>query len=219
MYSIYIGSGINDWQFDCGTTMLPLFLNPNKTHKMSIHPILVMFLRSLQSIIIPFGISLFMLQDCGRYWTQLWNQCLSDKNSFDKTIVAEVVTHLISTSFSVNVLRHDQVCSVRSIWDVNINKCFRQFLGNGVGNIILPKILILIINPFIILFSHTYQIRTKLKRLLCCCVHQDQDDNEDDFMYDGDCDDDSEEKVSEIEINIQMNRGLYYQIIMFMIKC
>ena len=137
--------------------------------KQSIYMGLLMFLRSFQTIIVPFFASLLFLQDCGRYWTQFWSKCTDDPTSFNEYIVA--LANLIDVQYydGSTIMSHESICKAAKIADINFNKCFRQFFGYWIEDVILPKLVLLILNPTFFYFIHKYNVKNRLKKYCCCC--------------------------------------------------
>ena len=84
-----------------------------------------MILRSLITVLIPFFVSLVLLNECGGNWASLWNECLENADSFEYSIT------IINWTFPVPM--HEDVCGNRSLDQfINVNngiisKCLRQF--------------------------------------------------------------------------------------------
>ena len=93
-------------------------------------PLMVMIFRSLLTIVVPFAISIFLLNHCGGGWTIFWNKCSSNSTDFDVVNIYHV-----SYSFSVKkvkILQQNDVCNQRQFSDIIThpdirNPCLRQF--------------------------------------------------------------------------------------------
>jgi len=69
------------------TFVIPKLIDAFGIHSQS-RPYIVVFLRSLVTIFIPFIAGLLLLQHCFRCWTQFWNPCRNNESQFD--IIADV---------------------------------------------------------------------------------------------------------------------------------
>eukprot|EP01084_Bolivina_argentea_P110405 197154_1 len=110
--------------------------------------IIIFLLRTLTGVIIPCVLSVILLNDCGHGWTILWNECsTNNKHKFDIKVPLEgMYTGNGSLNPSLILSTSNEICGFQPIiW----NKCVRQFL-NSWSQIIVKKLLLMVIMPFII---------------------------------------------------------------------
>ena len=145
---------------------------------------LIMFLRTILTIIIPFITSIFILNDCGRYWATFWNQC-NDENSFDYDIAVSVEIDSANLVQHINALEHSDVCNINTINNINITQCLRQFFDYWIV-IVTGNLVLVAINPFIILIVKKYDLDIVMKNVLhyirirfCKCCACKKNKNED----------------------------------------
>ena len=128
-------------------------------------------LRSILSFFLPLIVSVLFLNDCFKFWTYFWNDCIDDKNSFDITYDAEYSnigqgsTLFIETD-TFELSTHGDVCNTRTIGNININSCLREFLDIWIP-IIAAKLCLSIINPWIMLFIKYYHL-DEWMYCMCC---------------------------------------------------
>lgn len=187
--------------------------------------ITVYILRSLVSFIIPLIFSFLFLNDCGRYWTQLWNPCIDDEDSFDydSTIYFSGTTYYSATVYvadTTSLVSHDDICSVQTLANINISKCLRQFFDIWIP-IIALKFMIIIVNPLFMLFIKANNIDIKFKKFFSmstcykycckccksgckCCSNSDSDNDSNNSNNDRKVEIDSEYAmiVTKIELSI-----------------
>ena len=139
--------------------------------KIKLRVYIVFVLRSMLSFAVPFVTSFLFLGECGKYWTQLWNECTDDPTSFDYTQIFNIgiVTQ------KIKLLNHGTVCSTNvnynNICNINFNYCIRQFLDFWMPVITL-KLILFIFNPFVYLFIKFYNIDKKVNlfwSFICQC--------------------------------------------------
>eukprot|EP01083_Nonionella_stella_P016154 45170_1 len=86
-------------------------------------------LRLINTILIPLIASVFLLNDCGKYWIHLWDYCNDNdlKSEFDfyTTIDYDACTQSCDTH--VQLLSSSDVCYNPSVRAMDTNKCVRGF--------------------------------------------------------------------------------------------
>ena len=117
----------------------------------------ILFFRSLLSIVIPFVMSVIFLNHCGRYWTKLWIDCTGSniRQKFNYNIAIK----------GASIDASESVCGVKSWNNINYNSCLREFLDYWIP-ILTAKLILLIVNPFLLLIVKKYHLKPKLN---CCC--------------------------------------------------
>ena len=138
--------------------------------RMSKHrTVIIAIFRSLISIIFPMIWSFIFLNECGHYWSLLWNECVNDASSFD---YYDSFLELFSLDGNVTLQlsTHQSVCATNKLSDIDINKCFRAFLDFWVP-LIAAKLIFVIVNPWIILYVKGKKWDQYWKLLICkmCC--------------------------------------------------
>ena len=130
---------------------------------------LMLSFRSMITIIIPLMASVIFLNDCGNYWTKLWKPCLNENDSFDYSFSTSIYP-----SIHVTLSTHTSICYVKDFGHLltkqQLNKCLRSYFDHWVP-VITAKLLLFIINPFILYFGKKHQIDDKFKMIAnkCCC--------------------------------------------------
>lgn len=121
-------------------------------------------LRSILAVIIPFIVSLMMLQDCGKYWTGLWDKC-GNKN--DLSVSFENVRYDVE---DITLMRYNQICPVNSIWysSESDSKCMRSFWDFWIP-VMVVKFISLIVNPWAMLVVQHWNIDIMVKEHLTAC--------------------------------------------------
>ena len=72
---------------------------------------MIMMVRSISTIIVPFIVSVMMLDDCGSMWSLLWNECNSP-NSFT------IVKHF--SALYEPLFTHNDICGLNNLFDGNV---------------------------------------------------------------------------------------------------
>ena len=130
--------------------------------------IIIAIFRSFTSFIFPFIFSIIFLNDCGHYWSNLWQECENNsqyENSFNWRTNYTVSSGVDYVPLSVST--HRGVCHKKSWTSIDSNQCYRSFLDLWIP-LIAAKLLVVIINPWVILwfkikFNHLYP-NTKRQR-------------------------------------------------------
>eukprot|EP01084_Bolivina_argentea_P085028 153714_1 len=137
-----------------------------KCSNMTIINKLIMFSRTMTTIIIPLTLSFILLNNCGNYWTKLWIPCNNENNStspFNVTsellplnIILQLKPNVTSfrsgdVTIELNVLSHSQVC--KTFYNIDWNKCIRMFLFKWCNVLVLKIIIMFFIPIFIILYK------------------------------------------------------------------
>eukprot|EP01083_Nonionella_stella_P094359 264682_1 len=137
--------------------------------------VLINILRTIISIILPIIASFIFLNDCGGAWSLCWNECIDDPNSF--TIVYEntnPVTGLVWDNMVL--LKHDDICSVKSANHINWDKCYRSFIYHW-SQVIITKLCILVFMPIL------YILKVFLMRFILSTNCYDKLDHENNCFW------------------------------------
>eukprot|EP01083_Nonionella_stella_P030809 84395_1 len=103
-------------------------------------PLIILFLRSMSTIIIPTITSMFLLNDCGKYWTYFWVECYpSNQSQFDANIGKQYV-----------YLTAHSVCDPIPFQDVKWDKCIRSFSTKW-SFVIIQKLFYMILMPVLMI--------------------------------------------------------------------
>ena len=87
----------------------------------------VLFLRMLNIVILPLFASIFLLNDCGKYWSNFWNHCI-DQEKKSKFDVFVDVGRVYFYHQRVQVLSSESICPPPTVLGMNPNRCIRSFL-------------------------------------------------------------------------------------------
>ena len=120
----------------------------------------ILVIRTMTTIIIPITLSFYLLDDCGRGWTNLWKPC--DDPMFLEDSVYDYYHKKTA------ILHHDDVCSVSSVTEMDLNKCIRSFLRQWC-DVLLLKMFIMMFMPIFIIFKKTvwdWKIRGKQSEIV-----------------------------------------------------
>ena len=118
----------------------------------------VVILRTLYIVVIPFILSLILLNDCGNGWSLYWINCNQEnKHMFDINVSIESnpvkttgLLYIVPQIFEFdNLLTHDDVCGMSVPPLFAITKCFRSFSYFWL-NILFESMLIMLIMPLLI---------------------------------------------------------------------
>ena len=153
--------------------IVPGFVRSLKDHmccQRMIHTSTIIFiLRTLQTIVIPFVVSILLLNKCGKYWTTLWKPCVVESKSWQfgeewDTTFKESRTVSVNFTLLIPESTSDDMCNTRSN---SVNLCLREFFDTW-GDIILSKAVLLIFMPFVIVCLKTlvkkmWRQQTKIK--------------------------------------------------------
>ena len=122
--------------------------------------LVILFLRTISSIIIPLIASLFLLQNCGNYWSIFWNDCNSERSKFD-------ITQHLDTLGSVTLLSASDVCDAQTMNSIGWNKCLRTFCSQW-SYVMIKKLCIMTFMPFVIVILKNFRIKVRywLKNIL-----------------------------------------------------
>lgn len=130
----------------------------------------VLLLRILNTIIIPLIASIFILNDCGRYWVTFWDYCNDNdlKSEFDSHILVdyrcgEEIKCEIKDEFQI--LSANDVCSSPSISGFNVNRCIRSFFYHW-SFVIMMKLIFTIFASIIGLFVRLLRLKTSKRNKL-----------------------------------------------------
>eukprot|EP01084_Bolivina_argentea_P156321 272426_1 len=122
----------------------------------------ILFLRTLIILIIPFLSSMFFINDCGNSWSYFWNNC-SPKNKekyfdIDLTIMSKAI-HLNNNAFYPprpftfnHLLTPDEVCKAQVPSPQDISKCFVSFYYLWT-NVLFESLFIMLFMPLLITFG------------------------------------------------------------------
>lgn len=84
---------------------------------------IIMFLRTINIIVLPTLFSFLYLNDCGKKWTGYWNKCVYEKGVFDQYETIDAG----DTSITVQISSSSDICDPTSFNDIDYNKCIRSF--------------------------------------------------------------------------------------------
>ena len=127
--------------------------------------IIVLTLRSFSTIIIPLISSLIFLSQCGNGWALFWNPC-QDNITFSQFTLGYGDSEKI-----INVGNHKSICGLNNeLFNSvhSINKCFRSFFDVWIP-IVCAKLMLMIINPWIIIVYKQLKIDVYVKNRLLIC--------------------------------------------------
>ena len=121
----------------------------------------IIILRALTTIVIPFVITLFFVNDCGRMWTYFWNVCAHDKDKLSVSIQYGYET--------LNILSPDEICHFR--YDQILSEqCLRSFNLIWCNNILIKKMLFMVFLSFFVVIKKIVVNKCKDK---CCKKDED----------------------------------------------
>eukprot|EP01084_Bolivina_argentea_P191269 328561_1 len=131
---------------------------------------MIVLLRSFNLIIVPILSSIFLLNDCGKYWTLFWQKCLNHSFDINIEIDFQISNAFMTTPvipFTFDILTNNAVCKPNSIYSINWNRCLRSFYSNW-SQVIMLKIIISIFLPICtILYQILKRIAYKYLYLTC----------------------------------------------------
>lgn len=139
---------------------------------------MILFFRTLLIMIIPSLSSIAILPECGNGWSQFWNPCINDENAFNYYFSTYVGAP------EVTIYAHNSVCNIKPVSFLmnknEIHTCLRAYFDHW-NQIIIVKLIIFIINPFIIYFIKRYNIswHAMTRFLLRACRDRDENNNDD----------------------------------------
>ena len=115
---------------------------------------LVMILRTINTLILPIIAALFLLNDCGRWWTKYWIPCYDENKydifSIDYPIDGVYVFGNGRTDMMINLFSPNDICDTKSILEINWSKCIRAFFYHWTF-VIVMKFMISIIIPLVVM--------------------------------------------------------------------
>eukprot|EP01084_Bolivina_argentea_P151415 264273_1 len=117
---------------------------------------IILLLRTMNIILIPMISAIFLLNDCGNYWTKLWNPCRVNGNDFN--IDTTYATNQID-SFEAHVLTQNDVCNPKGINEIQFDKCIRSFFYQW-SYVVMVKVIIMIFMPMFVILSRWIRRRT-----------------------------------------------------------
>eukprot|EP01084_Bolivina_argentea_P101658 182229_1 len=124
-----------------------------------------MITRTLTTMIVPVIVSVFLLNECGNYWTKLWRPCADDKQSFNIEYLLFPSSIWVNYTSAPNTTTQDYVgfertklqilsdASVCSANNIKWNKCIRLFLYYWC-NLLMIKMIIMICMPIFIIMEN-----------------------------------------------------------------
>eukprot|EP01084_Bolivina_argentea_P156323 272433_1 len=122
----------------------------------------ILFLRTLIILIIPFLSSMFFINDCGNSWSYFWNNCsLKNKKKYfdiDVTIMSKAVFINNNTFYPPypftfnNLLTPNEVCKAQIPSAEDISKCFVSFYYLWT-NVLFESLFIMLFMPLLITFG------------------------------------------------------------------
>lgn len=125
------------------------------------------FLRSLITIVIPLISSIIFLNNCGNYWTTFWKPCTNTINERMFNIHFSNVT--ISTADSICYVNNNIISDASSV-----NQCLRSFFDHWLP-IITLKLILFILNPFILYWFKEWNVKHNCCKCICCCKSHKHD--------------------------------------------
>eukprot|EP01084_Bolivina_argentea_P253302 425434_1 len=127
---------------------------------------IIFLLRTSNTLIIPIIVSILLLNDCGRWWTQYWTPCDDENmnNNFNLMLPVFINVPIAFSGVTVNLqlLSPEDVCSTADIAEINWSKCIRSFFYNWTSVIII-KFIIMIFMPYINIIKKI--IQAKIRKL------------------------------------------------------
>lgn len=133
-------------------------LQLNKHSYKRLRPYIIMTLRSLIAIFIPFGASIVLLNNCLGYWTYFWDPCRNKSlgsSLFDKTAYFDTETQINAInagsagagSVYLQLSSRDDICSHG--W-TDVTTCFRSYFDIWIP-IVIIKLSLFILNPWYVI--------------------------------------------------------------------
>eukprot|EP01083_Nonionella_stella_P084640 234356_1 len=111
---------------------------------------IVLFLRTVNILIVPVIASLFLLNDCGKWWTLYWIPC-SDNNKHDVFDIPFTIPGLLDgLETQLQLSSSKDVCSPQPISSINWSKCIRSFFYRWTY-VVMKKFMIMIVMPVCII--------------------------------------------------------------------
>ena len=121
-------------------------------------PLIILFLRTMSTLIIPFVSAVLLLDECGNNWTYFWNDCYHNTEQFD------ISYHIYYLGKDIQVMSSSEICSPTSFGSIPWNKCLRSFTAMW-STVITQKLCIMMVMPFIMV--HIKKLKRKIKDSFC----------------------------------------------------
>ena len=118
---------------------------------------IVLLLRTVNMLLVPIVASLFLLNDCGKWWTTYWTPC-HDPATFD----VDLELRTVSGSKVVKLLRSGAVCSPPRVGDIDWGKCSRSLFFSWTY-VVMNKFVLMIAMPFALVLLKLAKQRLRRK--------------------------------------------------------
>eukprot|EP01083_Nonionella_stella_P030072 82561_1 len=138
---------------------------------------IVLLIRTFSISILPFILSIFLLNDCMGLWTVFWERCLPEnRHQFNVEINSQFGNPVLQTDSDIFYINHLSLLSEKDVCSLTENvkwdKCLRSFSSQW-SLVIVSKLLTTCCLPFLVFLYKRY-VERKLYVVLskCCCVNK-----------------------------------------------